>query len=417
LSEPDEGVMSLVMKLLALANDEGASPHERELAEERAEKLMAQHMIDRFEAAQRVKHGDTKARSPIVDTWEVMMSEHKSEFHGDNYEFDYQIIDMMKYVLEHCNVRVNPDYKYGGSSFDARVYTIVGFREDIAYAERIWFNVFKTFVQNVNPQWDKEKSVGFNSYNFACAGLSWQEITLIAEKNGDTRVPFVDRWQMDDPSQPFYTRYHHRAGKMITKHEAYDPNKWNYGLGEAIKLLRKETKAYADKQGLPHSYTKGSKLRIASRNSFARSYRATIKERLDVIRQQATKGEDHVDAGKFAVALRDTRERVDEEFYKVFPQYDPDVRRRKREEEEFIRAATWAALSPAEQAKILRDEAREQAKWERERRTTRRRYRALREDPADRYDHAAWSRGKRAAESVNLRADEEVKDQNRKQLG
>jgi hypothetical protein len=49
--------------------------------------------------------------------------------------------------------------------------------------------------------------------------------------------------------------------------------------------------------------------------------------------------------------------------------------------------------------------------------TARTRYRAIREDPADRVDHAAWARGTKAAQSVNLRADDEVKDQVRKEIG
>jgi len=40
----------------------------------------------------------------------------------------------------------------------------------------------------------------------------------------------------------------------------------------------------------------------------------------------------------------------------------------------------------------------------------------VREDPTNRYDAAAWERGRQAGQSVNLRADEEVKEQVRKEI-
>ena len=190
----------------------------------------------------------------------------------------------------------------------------------------------------------------------------------------------------------------------------------NVPWGRSIHKLKRACKKYCDANGLDYPYAGGSKLRIATRNSFARSYRATIRQRLDDIRKLAQEGEDHVDAGKYAVALVDTRERVDAAFYNTFPEFDPEVRKKKMEEAEFMRAATWAALSPAEQQKILRDMAREERNYQKRRATTRKRYRAIREDPTTRTDNAAWARGQKAAQSVNLRADDEVKKQDRKEI-
>jgi len=411
-----EAAMTKVMRLLALAGDESTSPHERALAEERAERLMAKHMLNRFEAAQRMKKGDTKARKPIMSEWEVIFDDMKSDEHGSSYELQHQLIALMRALMTHCNVRLNDDYKYKDGK---RIYQIVGFPEDVMYAERIWFNIFKAFVQNVNPQWDKSKSVGENSYTFASAGLSWPQICLKAEAAGDTRVPWPDRWQCDNPNAQFYTSNFYREGDMITQKTAPDPKKWNFGLGKAIPLLRDSAKDFAIDNAKKYSYARGDKLRTASRNSFARSYRSTIEHRLDVIREEATKvhdGEETINADKFALALRDTKEQVDEEFYRLFPEFDPKVRQKMREEREMREQAAWDALSPAEQRKIIRDKEREDAKWARKRQSARRNYGVVREDPANRYDAAAWARGKAAAETVNLRADEEVKQQTRGEL-
>ena len=107
-------------------------------------------------------------------------------------------------------------------------------------------------------------------------------------------------------------------------------------------------------------------------------------------------------------------ERVDEEFYRLFPEYDPEVRRKQREAAEFERACSWAALTPEEQARVLRKEAAEKRAWAKAAGRARRNYRTVRADNSTRTDPAAWERGRKAAQSVNLRNDGEVHTPKRK---
>jgi hypothetical protein len=417
-----DSVMSRVMKLLTLAADENATPAERALAEEHTERIMAQHAIDRFEAEQKAKANHTQVRKPVQQTWEVVMSAYKSEnndYRSDS-EFDYQIIDMMKYVLEHCNVRVNDKFDYGFKEMPAefgaprrvtdpfkRVYKIVGYPEDIAYAERIWFNVFKTFVNNVNPQWDLNKSLEYNAYNFASAGVSWKQQVLLAEKAGDLRLEWPWRYQTVDPSKPNYTTWSYQAGEYI------DPG--NEPWGKSIHKLKRACKKYCTDQNFEYPYAPGVKLRVASRSAFARSYRSTISMRLREIRRKAQEGAEHVDANKFALALIDTKESVDAEFYRLFPEYDPEVRRKMKEAREFEEACMWASLSEAEKKKVLRDQEREEEMWQRAQERAERNYRRVRvPDSHTRVDNSAWLRGRAAAQSVNLSDNAEVKEETRK---
>ena len=408
MTEPKESIMELINKLLVLAGDERTPEHERKSAEEKAERLMQKHMIEEWEARQAAERSGTRVRTPVCEEWAVNFAESAHEAVNDQWEFDHQVKDMMMYVLEHCNIRVDTSFRYRDGQ---RIYQIVGFKDDITYAERIWFNVFKTFVTNVNPHWDVAKSLEYNAYVFASAGVSWKDQVLLAEKARDTRIEWPWRFQNDDPDEKNghpYTRWSYRVG------ETMDPD--NVPWGRSIHKLKRSCKKHCDANSLSYPYAGGSKLRIATRNSFARAYRATIKSRLDEIKKLATESEEHVDAGKFALALVDTRERVDAEFYKVFPEYDPEVRKREREERQRKAQEAYDNLTAAEKARIARDEARERAKWEKRAATARTRYRAIREDPTNRVDHAAWARGTKAAQSVNLRADEEVKKQDRKQL-
>jgi hypothetical protein len=122
------------------------------------------------------------------------------------------------------------------------------------------------------------------------------------------------------------------------------------------------------------------------------------------------------DSDRFALAIIDTKEQVDAEFYRLFPEFDPEVRRQQTEAEEWRRAVIWASLSPAEQAKILKEQAREEARWRRRAASARSNYGRIRENPYENVENAAWGRGRRVADKVNLRDDGEVKKQNRKGL-
>lgn len=412
-----EGVMSKIMKLLERANHPETPHHEAKLAEEMAERLMAQHMIDRMEAEQMAKAMGQSVRKPIQDEWEIHVGAVKSDDDISGREFEQYIITMMSFVLQHCGIRVNPKWKFAykdlGEEFGVqkkaqdptrKVYTIVGFPEDIAYAERIWFNVFKTFVTNVNPQWDKSQSLEHNSYTFASAGMSWKQIVLVAEAAGDDRLEWPWRYQGDDHKAPLFSSF--QAGSPV------DPG--NEPWGRSIHKLKRACKKHSDDNSLPYPYAAGAKLRVASRNSFASSYANTIAHRLDQIRKLAKEGSDHVDEGKFALAVRDTKERVDEEFYRLFPEFDPEVQRRRREAEEAEIKASWAALTPQEQEAALQEQVERDRAWNRAATRGRRNYGRVRENPAERYDHAAWMRGQAAANTVNLRNDGEVKNTTKK---
>lgn len=396
MTSTEESVMTRVMKLMALANDESATPAERQLAAERAEKIMADNMIDRFEAAQRLKNGDTNARKPIHEKWVLPINDTGSR------EFNGIVSELFQYVLKHCNIRMSMKVSYveGGWEFD-----IVGFREDIMYAERIWFNVFKAFVSNVNPKWSKTESVEYNSYVFASAGVSWKDMVLLAEDAGDDRIEWPWRYQDQNPAdRNTYTEYGWKLGQAI------DPG--NTPWGRSIHKLKRACKKYCTDNGVEYPYAPGKKLRTATRTSFARSYLSTIASRLSDLRRKA---KDDIGGGdnRFALALNDTRARVDEEFYRIFPQYDPENIRKRYEEEDFLRACEWAALTPQEQQQVLKEQADQRAREQSRAARAKRNYRAMREDPANRIDHAAWARGRDVASKVNLRADEEVDEQER----
>lgn len=355
----EQNVITRVMKLMERANHPTTPEHEAILCMEKAESLMAQHKIDQMDLT-------PEEKSKIVkDTWEVNTGDAGSEF-------SYHVESLVQTVLKHCNVRIHPRVQYVRnadgfvSNYNMRAYTLIGYPEDIFYAEQIWFNVFEGFVCNVSPKWDVSLLLSENVYHFIKAGYSWIDTYRIGRK----------------------TQY----------------SEWPTAMPNGAPLLRKAYKEALEKRGEEWSKTKR---REAYRNNFVQSYTSTIRQRLTDLRQ---KGSETVsDSDKFALALVDTKERVDAEFYRLYPEYDPETIRKEAAEADFLRACEWAALTPEEQAKVLKDDAKAEAAWQRRMRRARANYGRVREAPKDRYDPDAWERGRQVANKVKLSVDAEVK--------
>lgn len=315
-----EKAMSRVMKLLALAADENASEAERALAAQNAENLMAQHMIDQLDLKPEEK---SKA---IKDTWTMHL--------GDaDWDFRDAIRALVVAILKHNNIRVYPRLSYGKNELglqdvDVEVWQIVGMPEDIAYAEAIWFRTFREFVNNVSPKWDPAKSLGENAYHFTRAGIQWRKIWHEAYKNGC------------DIAEPGTVEY-------------------------IPSTLKREVRKYMADNDLGE-YQAHTQRHKAYRSSFAHSFAGTIAQRLNKMRAEAAKV---TDKDRFALALRNTAEYIEEEFDKFFP----DAKKM------YVSAAKAAQMERREHMKISRD-----------------------------YDRSAWARGAEAAGRVNLRADGEV---------
>lgn len=367
----EQKVMSRVMKLLELSNDPNTSEHERQLAADHAERLMAQHMIDRM---------DLKAENPtkvVTDTWTVRIGEAGGEF-------SYHIIELMGQVIRHCGARMHPRSVYAeredgnGKDYSTKVYTVIGFPEDMAYAEQVWFRVFRGFISNVNPSWDSSKPLAENVYHFVNAGFSWGEIHGKATGAGNPLPELLK------------------------------------GGGAKLRSLHKEECA---RRNEPYGKTR---TRDAYRATFVQSYGATIGRRLLAQRKQATESVSSAD--KYALAVRTTKERVDEEFYRLWPEYDPAVIKRMRDAEYQQRVDDFNSLSSEDQKALIQyaedcaEETRKaneeyDRKWEARQRAAekrRRNYGAVRERVT--FDQAAWDRGHASASKVNLNNDAEVKD-------
>src|SRR6478752_527626 len=265
-----ESAMRRAMALLKLAADERTPAAERELAAQQAENIMAQHMIDRMDLK------PEERAKPVKDSWTIDLGDAESQFR-------VAIRTLVCAILRHNNIKWYPTIAWakndnGYTNFNMEIWTIVGFPEDIAYAEAIWFRVFREFVMNVSPKWDPSMSLGYNAYHFTRAGHKWRDIWHMAFNNG---------------------------------HKIAEPGTVEY----IPSTLKREVRKYMEENNLGE-YEAHTQSHAKYRDNFASAFASQIGYRLNRMRVEAGKV---TDADKYALAVRSTAEYVEDEFDKLFP--------------------------------------------------------------------------------------------------
>jgi hypothetical protein len=352
-----ESLISRVTKLLALANDDGATPAERARAQELADKLMAQHVIERSELT-------AEEKSKIVqDDWTL-----PKDAKGGN--FRHHVQRLMERVVKHSGCRGTTKYQRTEATGENRyasgdyVYKIVGYPEDIAYAERIWFRVFADFISHLRPEWDESKSLGENVYQHLRAGLTYKRIWELAyEHDMHPENPY----EYDDDSRG--------TGLLRRAYRDYCAE-----IGEEVK---------------PHTRT-----HAAYRESYADAYASTVGKRLEDMRDKTKKTIADEGAGdRYALALVDSAAQVEAEFYRLFPEFDPEARRRAQEAARMAERERRDNLTDAERRAEDRRQAEQNAKDER---AARRYYGRMRKSQRATFDSAGWAHGSNMGGRVDL---------------
>jgi hypothetical protein len=353
-----ESIISRVQKLLNLAMDSGATDDERKLAQERADKLMVEHMIEQSE----LKKDDPNRSRATNAEWRMNLST----------EFRIETESLLMAVISHTKCRAMKKVDWSDRENPHRII-VVGMPEQIAYAERLWLITFTEMARNLYPKWDHSLTFDTNVYNHVKAGFKWREIHEIVWKELGAASGLPDPYPAD--LQPAWNPRHVYGGKA---------GKLKTALHREQKRLGEERENHTNR----HS---------AYRRSYVKSYTGTIRTRL--FRMAKESREAVSDSDRYALALRSTEDQTNAEFYRLFPEFDP---------ENIAKAdAAYAAREMARRAAMT------QAQRDREDRETARRYRSARRTYASvkdtTYDSNGWARGSKVAEKVNLNNDTPIK--------
>lgn len=317
----------------------------------RINKLMALAMNEGATADERdlaLQRAEALRRKHTVEEWELRQSGQKPTDDIKIEEFDVSlplryaehINSLLNAVLHHCNIK----YKWKNYYKTAEM---VGYSSDVEFAKKLWFVVYAELAANLFPQWREDRPFEHNVYAFVKGGYKWRMIADAANAAG-VEVKWPDNGRLK-------RAYHN----------------W-------CKHLQEEPTAHTQRHE-------------AFRNSYVQSYQSTVSRRLrDMARQ--SKDETSSDRDKFALAVVDSKERVQQEFYRLFPQYDPATMEKRYREQREAEDARRAAMTQKQ-----RDDEDEKA--ERQYQRARKHYDKMRDKE---YDPNGWQHGVKVGSNVDL---------------
>lgn len=228
---------------------------------ERAESMMLKFRIDQ----EQLIATDRTAALPLNKKIVII--------NGDrNSEFDNWLHTLFLRIAEHCGCRAICEYHYDFEQQDRVVRaTIVGYEMDVAYAELLWMSARLTFGAHVDPRPDDSLSERENIYVMRKSGMPRKEVAQLL-------------W-----------------------------GQWTHSNSAKIgRIFKEECIKRGDN---PDVMGRGFDNEVY-RKAYAREFVWRVHDRLREARDAAGQK-----AG--AIELSGRKDRVDEEFYKLFPEFRP----------------------------------------------------------------------------------------------
>lgn len=163
-------LLNKVQGLLAKAESSPFSA-EAQAFREKADELMTVHAIQEMEL---VNSGKKKRTEPTKRSIRV------SDSGGLIRD---QLVDMFGDVMMHCNVYPVYHGLRGGPKDPVRA-TVVGYEEDIDYAETLFVSLRMSLARDMSPRWDGSLTHDENVKRMKEAGMKWEQIATAAGEPG-----------------------------------------------------------------------------------------------------------------------------------------------------------------------------------------------------------------------------------------
>lgn len=297
---------------------------------------------------------------------EAKLAQERAEVMMQKYRIDmamlaFNDIGKQREIIVHDLQRHREDYAAYLNSMMVNVYrhyecptssawnriAAVGYEDDLRMASVVWSGVHMDFVSKMMPVWSDSRSFDQNVYLLKESGKSWMDIVLAAPESAQLNRNSGGRLRAS------YQRWAKAIDADITPHSR-NPKKW--------------------------------------RAAFVDAYQTRLSQRLfelKMMREDENKSAQDSDS-RVSLALQTDSERVLAEFYRLFPDYDPAVQKKRNQEFMEREAARRAALTQEER--------------DAEDKYYKRMDRKMRNRPVRYHDAAGWSAGTKAADSIDLGA-------------
>ena len=282
VSNTPEATMRRIQALLEMAAHPSTPPHERDLSQERADRLMAQYRLNRamlnFD-----KDADDKGKpesqeydhiSLIDETVKMSSRDYREEF-----GIEWSVNDLRALVYGHAGCRTATSHKKT---------TIVGFSEDIFFGNMLWGTIFQDLVTKMFPRWSGSGSDTFDKNVFLLknAGYSWPQVREAGlAMEAKDRTGKLTAANAGSKLRTAYARECKRVGYIAPAIQPRSPGLW--------------------------------------RRSFIDSFKIRLSERFMQMRINARTEEQA--AGKSGeLALFREKDQINDLFYELFPHLHPD---------------------------------------------------------------------------------------------
>jgi hypothetical protein len=166
------GKLALVRKLLDQAEGElrVGNPGGAATFQAKAEELMRKYRIDEEQAL-------AKDPTSILPTsTKVVVCNYYSEFRNE-------YVSMLIYAVAHCGVEYELETKSNGNGGHSVIATLVGYENDLGYAEALFTAARLVFMENLEPIVDKSLSDEMNCYRLRASGKTRREVAQLVFGN------------------------------------------------------------------------------------------------------------------------------------------------------------------------------------------------------------------------------------------
>lgn len=326
----EEKFINRINNLIAKANATTFA-EERQTYLDKVDELVLKHSIDRARLSS--NPGEQKPEGVTIEVWSMPYT-----------EFSQQTGELFHVVMTYCSLR----WKYDGWDGHARRVKVVGFDSDQAQGQMLWAIVYREFAGNLWPHWKSDGTFEDNVYAYVKGGYKWKQIALEATENG-VEVTWPDGGRLK--------RAYHRA----------------------CRARGEEPSAHTQRHN-------------AFRASYASAFSATVRSRLHEMRSRTKAAQDEETRKEYALAVVSNSKRVDREFYRLFPEYDPEVIAKRRQEQAEEELARREALTQEERDA---EDAKNKKQYEKD-------LKWYRDHKDDSYDVNGWSHGTRVGRNVDL---------------
>lgn len=308
MTEPNENIMRRVSSLLERAMHPGTGEAERESAQAMADKLMAKHRLDR--ALLDFGKKKEERREPVKAVFErlKLIDENTANYGARDYtEYTLQgrMNNLRMSIFKHAGCRYNyaqigENHQYG--------YVVIGFQEDIYFAEILWNTIFMDISTKMYPTWKKDRSFDENVFTIKSAGYSWSQVREVGlAHEGRDHIGVLTRENAGSKLRTAYKREAKRRGIVVPpgKQQPTDPHWW--------------------------------------RQSFVQSYSTRLSQRLMALQaeHEEYQGLDNLPA------IRQDSDLINQKFWEEFPEEHPDEVAKRRAEWERLNAEDTAPKTRA----------------------------------------------------------------------